>query len=172
MIRLTSTLLCTFAMVSAAHAAPGDKAVAEMKGLEGQILGAVTLIETAQGVLVTGELTQLSPGPHGFHLHAVGQCKPPFATAGGHFNPDGRKHGFHDGAGSHAGDLPNLHAASDGKAVVDALAPGLTLSGGAKSLLDQDGTAIVVHAKADDYKTDPAGASGDRIACGVVTKAR
>lgn len=160
------------ALTFAAHAAPGDKAAAEVKGLEGQVLGTVTLTETAQGVLLTGELSQLSPGPHGFHIHAVGKCEPPFTSAGGHFNPDGKKHGFHDAAGSHAGDLPNIHASSDGTAVVDGIANGLRLAGGAKSVLDQDGAAIVVHAKADDYKTDPAGASGDRIACGVINKAQ
>ncbi len=103
------------AIAFAAHAAPGDNATTEMKGLEGQLLGTVTLTETAQGVLLTGEVSQLSPGPHGFHIHAVGKCEPLFTSAGGHFNPDGKKHGFHEAGGSHAGDLPNVHASSDGK---------------------------------------------------------
>jgi Cu-Zn family superoxide dismutase len=157
-------------LVSAAHAAAGDKATAQMKDKDGKALGTITLTETAQGVLLTGELTQIPPGPHGFHIHAVARCEPPFTSAGGHFNPDNKKHGFHEASGSHGGDLPNLHAAPDGKAVVDAIAPGLTLTGGGKSLLDQDGAALVVHAKADDYKTDPAGDSGDRLVCGVVEK--
>lgn len=171
-VTLTSIVCCAMALASATHAAPGDKARAEMKSRDGNVLGTVTLTETPQGVLLTGELSQLSPGPHGFHLHAVGKCESPFTSAGGHFNPEGKKHGFHNASGSHAGDLPNLHAASDGKAVVDTVAAGLTLSRGEKSLLDQDGAAVVVHANADDYKTDPAGGSGDRIACGIVNKAQ
>lgn len=163
--------LCALALASAAHAAPGDKATSQIKDRNGKALGTVTLTETPQGVLITGELTQLPPGPHGFHVHAVGRCEPPFTSAGGHFNPDGKKHGFHEASGSHAGDLPNLHASSDGKAAADLMAVGLSLSG-EKGILDQDGAAIVIHAKADDYKTDPAGDSGDRIACGIVTKAQ
>ncbi len=160
------------ALTFAANAAPNDKATAEVKSLEGQALGTVTLTETAHGVLLSGELSQLSPGPHGFHIHAVGKCEPPFTSAGGHFNPDGKKHGFHEAGGSHAGDLPNVHASLDGKAVIDGIAHGLSLTGGTKGILDQDGAAIVIHAKADDYKTDPAGASGDRIACGIINKAQ
>jgi Cu-Zn family superoxide dismutase len=154
-----------------AGAAPGDKATAQMKDRGGKTVGTIALIETPLGMLLTGDLTQLPPGPHGFHAHAVGRCEPPFTSAGGHFNPNNRKHGFHDAAGSHAGDLANLHASADGKAVVDTFAAGLTLSGGPRSLLDQDGTSLVIHAKIDDYKSDPAGDSGDRIICGVVVKA-
>lgn len=164
-------VLASTALASAAHAAAGDKATAQMKDRNGAVLGTIALTETPQGLLLTGDLAQLPPGPHGFHLHAVGRCEPPFTSAGGHFNPDGKKHGFHDPAGPHAGDVPNLHASSDGKAVVDALALGVTLGSGSRGVLDQDGTAVVIHAKADDYKTDPAGDSGDRIACGVVVKA-
>jgi superoxide dismutase, Cu-Zn family len=164
------SVVCALGLASAAHSAAGDKATAQMKDRDGKIIGTITLIETPQGVLLTGGLTGLPPGPHGFHIHAVGQCQPPFTSAGEHFNPDNRKHGFHDARGSHAGDLPNLHAHPGGQAMVDAIAPGVTLSGGAKSLLDQDGAAIVIHARADDYRTDPAGESGDRIVCGIVTK--
>ena len=158
------------ALIPLAHAAPGDKAKAEMKDRDGKVLGTVMLTEAPHGILLAGDLSQLSPGPHGLHIHSVGKCEPPFTTAGGHFNPAGRKHGFESASGAHAGDLPNLHASADGKAVVDLVAQGLTLSGGATGLLDQDGAAVVIHAKADDYRTDPAGDSGDRIACGVVTQ--
>ena len=150
-------------------AAPGDKATAQMKDPGGKTVGTVALTETPLGILLTGDLTQLPPGPHGFHVHAVGRCEPPFTSAGGHFNPNNRKHGFHDSAGPHAGDLPNVHASADGKAVVDAFAAGLTLSG-ARGLLDQDGSSLVIHAKVDDYRSDPAGDSGDRIICGVLGK--
>jgi Cu-Zn family superoxide dismutase len=143
-----------------------------MTDRDGKPLGTITLTETSQGVLLTGVLTQLPPGPHGFHLHGVGKCEPPFTSAAGHFNPDNKKHGFLEASGHHAGDLPNLHVSSDGKANIDVLAVGLTLSGRTRNLLDEDGTAIVLHIKADDYKTDPAGDSGDRIACGVIARAQ
>lgn len=165
-------VFCAFALASVASAAPGDKATARMTDRDGKALGTITLTETSQGVLLTGALTQLPPGPHGFHLHGVGKCEPPFTSAAGHFNPDDKKHGFLEASGHHAGDLPNLHVSSDGKANIDVLAVGLTLSGRTRNLLDQDGTAIVLHIKADDYKTDPAGDSGDRIACGVVGRAQ
>ncbi len=165
-------ILWTAVMLTTAHAAPGDKANADMKDRSGKSLGTITLTEVPQGLLLTGEVVQLPPGPHGFHLHAVGKCEPPFTTAGGHFNPDTKKHGFHETSGPHAGDISNLHAAADGKAVVDVVVHGPTLSGPARAVLDQDGTAVVIHAKADDYRTDPAGDSGDRIVCGVVSKGR
>jgi Cu-Zn family superoxide dismutase len=169
LVALTS-ILCAAILASAAQAAPGDKASAQIKDRDGKVLGTLTLTETPQGVLFTGELTQLPPGPHGFHIHAVGKCEPPFTSAGGHFNPQNKKHGFQAASGPHAGDLPNLHAGADGKIVADVMAPGLKLSGGATSVFDSDGSAVAIHAKADDYKTDPAGDSGDRIACGVITK--
>jgi Cu-Zn family superoxide dismutase len=161
-----------FAIASAlmAHAAPGDKATAQMKDRGGKVIGTITLTETRQGVLLAGEVTQLTPGPHGFHIHAVGKCEPPFTSAGSHFNPKNKKHGFQEASGSHAGDLTNLHAASDGRAVADMLVMNIVLSGPASGVLDPDGAAIVIHAKADDYRTDPAGDSGDRIACGVIAK--
>ena len=159
-------------LASPAFAAVGDKASAEVKNAQGQALGTVTLTETASGLLLTGELQQLPPGAHGFHIHAVGKCEPPFTSAGGHFNPDSHKHGFESSDGAHAGDLPNIHATADGKAFVDLVAQGAMLTGGAKPVLDQDGAALVVHAGPDDYKTDPAGGSGDRIACGVITPAK
>ncbi len=163
-------LFAFYAILAApTQAAPGDEATAELKDREGQALGTVRLTETPHGVLLAGELGRLPPGPHGFHIHAVGKCEPPFTSAGGHFNPANHKHGFMAAEGPHAGDLPNLHAASDGKATVDAFAAGARLAG-AQGVLDQDGAALVVHAKADDYRTDPAGDSGDRIACGVVRK--
>ncbi len=165
------SVICALGLALGAHSAAGDKATAQMKDRDGKVIGTITLTETPQGVLLNGDLNGLPPGPHGFHVHAVGKCEPPFTSAGGHFNPENKKHGFHDASGAHAGDLPNLHAVADGKAMVDAVAAGLTLAGGSKSLLDQDGASIVIHAKADDYKTDPAGESGDRIVCGIVTKA-
>ena len=147
------------------EAAKGGAARAELKDQKGQALGTVTLTETPHGTLVKGTLSNLPAGEHAIHLHEKGQCEAPFTTAGGHHNPNKKKHGVLVAEGKHEGDLPNLYAGADGKAQFDFFAHGLTL----KSLADPDGSALVVHAGPDDYKSDPAGNAGDRIACGVVT---
>ena len=101
-------------------------------------------------------------------MHEVGRCDAPaFTTAGGHFNPEGKQHGFRNSSGSHAGDLPNVSPPQSGSLTFDVLLPNASLSG-RNALLDADGAAIVVHASADDYLTDPSGNSGSRIACGVI----
>jgi Cu-Zn family superoxide dismutase len=120
-------------------------------------------------VVVTGY--RLPPGTHGLHFHEVGMCQPPdFASAGGHFNPTGKKHGRLNPGGPHAGDLPNLVVAPSGEAGIDIVTKAVTLAPGPTSLLGGKGTALVVHERADDEKTDPSGDSGARIACGVITK--
>ena len=146
-------------------------AKAEIKTADGKSVGTLNLEETPRGVLITADLSNLPAGTHAFHIHETGKCEAPFKTAGGHFNPDMKKHGMKAGDGQHAGDLPNIYVGSDGKARFEAVAHGVTLKAGEKnSLMDTDGSAFVLHDKADDYKTDPAGAAGDRIACGVVAK--
>jgi len=173
MPRIVAALLAMAGALSGpALAAPGDTAQAQIHNAAGQSLGTISLTETPRGVLLRGELASLPPGPHGFHVHAVGKCEAPFASAGGHFNPSSRKHGFEVVEGAHAGDLSNLHAGADGKAAVDGMVPGVTLANSGPGLLGPAGTAIVVHAKADDYKTDPAGDSGDRIACGLIKSSK
>jgi Cu-Zn family superoxide dismutase len=153
----------------AAPALAVDTASAVLKDASGKEVGAATLTVTPSGVLISLDLTAVPPGEHGFHVHTTGKCEPPdFKSAGPHFNPDQTKHGFMTPEGPHAGDLPNLHVPADGKLQVEVLEPNVTLSGEAP-LLDADGSALVIHAGADDYKTDPAGNSGDRIACGVIT---
>lgn len=113
------------------------------------------------------ELTGLTPGEHGFHLHMVGKCEAPgFASAGGHLNPTGKEHGWQNPRGAHIGDLPNLTADASG-----AVKATITFDSVPEVMFDADGTALVVHAKPDDYTTDPSGNSGDRMVCGVVTKA-
>ena len=152
----------------AAPALAVDTASAVLKDASGKEVGAATLTVTPSGVLISLDLTAVPPGEHGFHVHTTGKCEPPdFKSAGPHFNPDQTKHGFMTPEGPHAGDLPNLHVPADGKLQVEVLEPNVTLSGEAP-LLDADGSALVIHAGADDYKTDPAGNSGDRIACGVI----
>jgi len=153
----------------AAPALAVDTASAVLRDASGKEVGAATLTVTPSGVLISLDLTAVPPGEHGFHVHTTGKCEPPdFKSAGPHFNPDQTKHGFMTPEGPHAGDLPNLHVPADGKLQVEVLEPNVTLSGEAP-LLDADGSALVIHAGADDYKTDPAGNSGNRIACGVIT---
>ena len=108
-------------------------------------------------------------GEHAFHVHAVGKCEPPFTSAGGHFNPASKKHGMEAAEGSHAGDMPNLFVPASGELTVEIANPMISLAKGQpNSVFDADGSALIIHAGADDYKTDPTGNAGDRIACGVI----
>ena len=146
------------------EAAKGGAARAELKDQKGQSVGEVTLSETPHGILIKGTLSNIPAGEHAIHIHEAGKCEAPFQTAGGHLNPNKKKHGVLVAEGKHEGDLPNLHVGADGKVQFDHFAHGLKL----KDVQDQDGAAVVVHASADDYKSDPAGNAGDRIACGIV----
>ena len=148
----------------AAAAAAGATAKAELKDQKGQSVGELTLTETPHGILIKGSLSNIPPGEHAIHIHEAGKCEAPFQTAGGHLNPAKKKHGILAAEGKHEGDLPNLHVGADGKVQFDAFAHDLKL----KDVQDQDGAAVVVHAGVDDYKSDPTGNAGDRIACGVV----
>jgi len=161
--------VCAAAFAVAATAASAQDAAtatARMLNLEGQSVGQVQLQETPHGLIVTGEFTDLPEGAHGFHIHAVGECEPPFQSAGGHFNPDEHQHGIENPQGLHAGDLPNIHVPASGELAVEHFVVGLTLD----RVLDDDGAAMMVHAGADDYASDPAGNAGDRIACGVIER--
>jgi len=163
--------MATAALLAAALAMPASAAElanAKLKDTGGKAVGDVDLTQTPSGVLLRVKVSGLSPGEHAFHIHAVGKCEPPFTSAGGHFNPGQHKHGYMSGEG-HAGDMPNLHVPQDGNLSVEIMNPKVTLAKGKpNSLFDADGSAIVIHAKADDYKTDPAGEAGARIACGVI----
>lgn len=138
----------------------------EMMDAEGNSAGTVTLTDTANGLLIEAELTGLEPGWHGFHVHETGACTPDFGAAGEHYAPAGLGHGFKTGEKAHAGDLPNVYANEAGEAKAHIMAAGLTIEGGDAPLLDDDGSAIMVHAQADSYGAE-AGA-GDRVACGAV----
>ena len=153
----------------AAPLAVGATATAMMAGPDGTAMGTVTLTQGPHGVLIAADLTGLTPGGHGFHIHQTGSCAPDFAAAGDHFAPKGLEHGYDNEAGFHAGDLPNIYAAADGTARADFFTREVTLTAGlAHSLFDEDGSAIIVHEKPDTYGED-AGAGG-RVACGVITR--
>jgi Cu-Zn family superoxide dismutase len=140
---------------------------ATMHDSAGRDLGTLTLTETAQGIEVSGKLAGLPPGEHAIHLHTVGQCEPPFTSAGGHWNPTNKQHGTQNPQGPHMGDMANFSVGADSSATIQTTTPGGMLRG-ANGLLDSDGAAVMVHAGADDYRSDPAGNAGARIACGVV----
>jgi len=165
-----STLLAVALLLpTISLAAPA--ATAELKDAAGKPVGTVAFSAAPGGVQVKVKVAGLKPGPHGFHVHAAGLCEgPDFKTAAGHFNPAGKKHGLDSPAGHHGGDLPNLMVGADGSGEATATLEGVTLDEGAASLFHAGGTAVVIHADADDGKTDPAGNSGARIACGVVQR--
>jgi superoxide dismutase, Cu-Zn family len=144
----------------------------DLIGSEGQPVGTARLREDREGVAITIEARGLPPGRKGFHIHETGRCDPPgFQSAGGHFAPQDRQHGLDNPAGPHAGDMENLEVGADGSVTTTVVNPRVTLRrGAANSLLDGDGTALVIHAEEDDQRTDPTGDSGDRIACGVVAE--
>ncbi|WP_238987407.1 superoxide dismutase family protein [Roseovarius dicentrarchi] len=145
-------------------------AMAMLKGQDGQDAGHVTITQGPNGTLFHAELTGLAPGWHSFHVHEVGSCEDGFAAAGDHYAPDGNGHGLMADGGAHAGDLPNIHVAADGTAMAEFYSSRLTVADGAAPLMDEDGSAIVIHENADSYGAD-AGAGG-RVACGVITQTK
>lgn len=166
-----AALLGVIALSTVAQAQTPATATATLKDAQGQTLGTASFREAPTGVLVKVDLTGAAPGAHGLHIHTTGKCEAPmFTSAGGHFAPVAAKHGLMAAMGPHAGDLPNVFVGSDGKASAEMLVRGVTLAAGATSLFDADGAALVLHATADDYLTDPAGNAGGRIACGVITQ--
>ena len=155
------------ALTSLPVAAQSAKAL--LKSGEGKDVGSAEFTQTPAGVVIRLAVKGLPAGEHAFHVHGVGKCEPPFTSAGGHFNPSGKKHGMMAAEGYHAGDMPNLHIPTSGEIVVEVLNAAITLEKGKpNSLFGPDGTALIIHAGKDDYKTDPTGEAGGRIACGII----
>ena len=146
-----------------------QNAKATLKDKESKDVGSAILTQTPAGVLITLSVNGLPAGEHAFHVHGIGKCEPPFMSAGGHFNPDKKKHGMMAQDGPHAGDMPNLHIPANGELAVEVLNAAVTLEKGKpNSLFGPEGTALIIHAGKDDYRTDPTGEAGGRIACGLV----
>jgi len=170
---LCATMLVILAAACSISTEQASQATAELKDKDGNAVGVARFRESSGGVTVDVNVKGLTPGLHAVHVHAVGRCDAPaFTSAGGHFNPAQKKHGYKSPEGAHAGDLPNMLVAKDGTGRFESFTDGMTLKPGATSVFDKDGSALVIHAGVDDNVTDPTGNAGDRAACGVITMAQ
>ena len=177
---LTMVLIWATLALAPAAGATGERAGGTFVDGAGTAIGEARLEQVDAGTvrvtITLRDATVVTPGQHGIHFHAVGRCDgPDFATAGPHFNPTSRQHGARNPQGPHAGDLPNLtidaSTATPGGHAATMTTTLVTLAAGPASILDADGTALVIHANADDEVTDPSGNSGGRVACAVLTAA-
>ncbi|HEV7255267.1 MAG TPA: superoxide dismutase family protein [Mesorhizobium sp.] len=152
-------------------AADTNSVQADLINAQGETIGTATVIQTPNGVLIRAEASNLPPGAHGFHVHETGQCDAAsgFQSAGGHYNPTDAQHGYLVEGGPHAGDMPNQTVGEDGRLVAEVFNPNLSFEG-ENTLFDDDGSALMIHANADDYQTQAAGDAGDRIACAVIER--
>lgn len=168
-LSLFAALAVALILTGTLPAAAETTATAAMKSRDGKDLGQIKMVETTAGLLLSVKLKGLPPGPHGFHAYEVGKCEGDFSSAGAIYNPLGAKHGLLAEDGPMAGDLPNLIVPANGEIEVELLSPFLALSKhGDEALVDADGAALIIRERADDYRTDPDGDSGGRIACGVI----
>lgn len=167
------TLATLFGLTAMAAHAAGHNGSANFKDRAGNAVGTATLTGSPHGVLIYLDLKGLPPGPKAIHIHMVGTCEDPdegFVASKGHLNPDGKEHGLLNPAGPDAGDLPNIHVRADGTVQVEIFTKLASLGGGdgRAKILDEDGSALVIHENRDDHITQPIGGAGARIACGVI----
>jgi Cu-Zn family superoxide dismutase len=143
-------------------------ASADVRNVLGETKARVTAAQLGDTIRVRIDAMGMPRGTYAAHVHTTGACNPPdFTSAGPHWNPTGAQHGKNNPAGMHKGDLPNLSVGTDGRGTLEYAIPAAALTGGQSPLLDSDGAALVIHAQADDYRTDPTGNAGGRMACGV-----
>jgi superoxide dismutase, Cu-Zn family len=165
-------LMCAFILGAPALAMSGHRttASATLSDVNGKMVGTAKAIRRGAGIAITVKVNGLPAGERGIHIHTTGKCEAPgFQSAGGHWNPQSRQHGRDNPMGAHHGDLPNISVNSAGRGSLTFIVPNATIEGEG-GLLDADGAAIVIHEKADDYRTDPTGNSGGRLICGVFAK--
>ena len=166
-----SALADTKQPAAAKKPAPAKPITVKLSDSAGKSIGTAKLAPDPGGVKITLAVKGLPPGEHAIHVHETAKCdKPDFKSAGGHFNPEHKKHGTESPEGPHAGDMPNFTVDAKGGSTASVIAPGVTMDDGPHSVFTGGGTALVIHEKADDMKTDPAGAAGNRIACGLIKK--
>ena len=168
MRRFLVALVAVFFSFNPLSVFAANTASADIINVGGEVIGKATLQQGPTGVLINVEVQGLSPGAHAIHMHGVGSCKPDFKAATGHINPGKSQHGLLNPDGPDSGDLPNLYVAADGSVKAAFFTARVSLEGGSAPLLDEDGSAFIIHENRDDHMAQPIGGAGGRVACGVI----